>query len=97
VLAGILSQLRDQNALESLKRIDDASTALRGYVKTDIPEDRILGLAWALRDITPTKIEHYVLDEDRVSFGIEGDRWAEVAQPGAMAELTRQLLGQPAP
>jgi LCP family protein required for cell wall assembly len=97
VLAGILTQLRDQNILESLKRIDEASTALRGYVKTDIPEDRILGLAWALRDITPNKIEHYVLDEDMVSFGIGGDRWAEVAQPGAIAELTRKLLGQPAP
>ncbi|HEY3229450.1 MAG TPA: LCP family protein [Roseiflexaceae bacterium] len=94
VLGGILAQLRDQNVLESLERIEDVSTALRDYVKTDIPEDRMLGLAWALRDITPGVIEHYVLDENMVSFGVGEDRWAEVAQPGELEGLVRKLLGQ---
>jgi len=94
VLGGILAQLRDQNALESLERIDAVSTALRDYVKTDIPEDRMLGLAWALRDFTPGKIEHYVLDENMVSFGVGEDRWAEVARPSALEGLVRKLLGQ---
>ncbi|HEX9440191.1 MAG TPA: LCP family protein, partial [Roseiflexaceae bacterium] len=94
VLGGILAQLRDQNALESLERIDAVSTALRDYVKTDIPEDRMLGLAWALRDFTPGKIEHYVLDENMVSFGVGEDRWAEVVQPDALEGLVQKLLGQ---
>jgi LCP family protein required for cell wall assembly len=94
VLQGVLAQLRDQNAMESLKRIEDVSTALRGYVQTDLPEDRLLGLAWELRDITPDQVEHYFLDGDMVSFGVGDDRWAEVAAPGALAELAHKLLGQ---
>jgi len=54
----------------------------------------MLGLAWALRDITPGKIEHYVLDENMVSFGVGEDRWAEVARPSALEGLVRKLLGQ---
>jgi anionic cell wall polymer biosynthesis LytR-Cps2A-Psr (LCP) family protein len=94
VLAGIVGAVRDQNALESLKRLDDLTTALRGYVKTDVPEDRLLGLAWALRDITPDHIEHYLVDENMVSFGVGDDRWAEIVQPDSIAGLVRQLMGQ---
>jgi len=97
VLAGVLGQLREQNAIESLKRLEDMTTALRGYVKTDIPEDRLLGLAWALRDITPEQIERYQIEEDMISFGIGGDHWAEVAQPGAIEKLVQNLLGEAAP
>jgi polyisoprenyl-teichoic acid--peptidoglycan teichoic acid transferase len=97
VLAGIFGQLREQSALESLKRLEDATTALRGYVKTDIPEDRLLGLAWALRDITPDKIERYLLDENMISFGIGGDRWAEAAQPGAIERLAHRLMADTTP
>jgi LCP family protein required for cell wall assembly len=97
VLAGVLGQLREQNAIESLKRLEEMTTALRGYVKTDIPEDRLLGLAWALRDITPDTIERYLVDENMISFGIGDDQWAEVAQPGAIEGLVRNLLGEAAP
>jgi LCP family protein required for cell wall assembly len=97
VLAGVLGQLRDQNAIESLKRIEDMTAVMRGYVKTDIPEDRMLGLAWALRDIAPDKIERYLLDENMISFGVGDDRWAEIAQPGAIEALAHKLLGDSAP
>ena len=94
VLAGIVGAVRDQNALESLKRLEELTTALRGYVKTDIPEDRLLGLAWALRDITPEQIERYLVDENMVSFGVGDDRWAEIVQPESIAGLVQQLMGQ---
>jgi LCP family protein required for cell wall assembly len=97
VLVGVLASMRDQNVVESLKRIEEVSTALRDYVRTDIPEDRLLGLAWALRDTTPDQIEHYLLDANMVTFGVGNDRWAEVAVPGAIEQLVAQLLGQPAP
>jgi LCP family protein required for cell wall assembly len=94
VLAGVIGAVRDQNALESLQRLEDLTTALRGYVKTDIPEDRLLGLAWALRDLTPEQIERYLIDENMVSFGVGGDRWAEYVDPVSIDGLVRQLMGE---
>jgi LCP family protein required for cell wall assembly len=93
VLAGIIGAVRDQSALESLKRLEDLTTALRGYVKTDIPEDRLLGLGWALRDITPEQVERYLVDENMVSFGVGDDRWAEIVQPESIDGLVQQLMG----
>jgi len=97
VLAGVLASLRDQNMFESLRRVDEVTAALRDYVRTDIPEERMLGLAWALRDITPDQIEHYVLDEDMITFGVGSDRWAEVPVPGAIDKLVTKLIGQTTP
>jgi polyisoprenyl-teichoic acid--peptidoglycan teichoic acid transferase len=94
VLTGVLGSIRDQNALESIKKLEDMTTALRGYVKTDIPEDRLLGLAWALRDFTPEKIERYLIDENMISFGVGDDRWAELVQPQALARLVRELMSE---
>ncbi len=94
VLAGIVGAVRDQNAFESLKRLEDLTTALRGYVKTDIPEDRLMGLAWALRDISSEQIERYQIDENMVSFGVGDDRWAEIVQPASIAGLVRDLMGE---
>jgi len=94
VLVGILAQLREQNLLASVKGIEDVTTALRNYVKTDIPEDRLIGLAWALRNTSPAQIERNVLDENMVAFGVGDDRYAEVALPSALESLVRKLLGQ---
>lgn len=93
VLAGIMARLREQHVLQNIKSIEDISTALRSYVRTDLPEERMIGLVWALRDFQPGQIERYVLDEDMVTFGIGDDRWAEVALPGAIEELVQKLLG----
>ena len=97
VLAGVIGQLREQNAVESLKRLEEMTTALRGYVKTDIPEDRLLGLAWALRDVTSDTLERYLVDENMITFGIGDDQWAEVAVPGAIEGVTQKLLGEARP
>jgi LCP family protein required for cell wall assembly len=94
VLAGVIGALREHNALESLKQLEDITTALRGYVKTDIPEDRLLGLAWALRDMTPEQVERYLVDENMISFGSGEDRWAEFVQPESIAGLVRNLMGR---
>ena len=94
VLAGVLGTLRQKNALQSLASLNDVTAALRDFVKTDIPEDRIIGLAWALRDMTPDQIEHYLLSADMVTFGVGSDQYAEVADPGALETLAHKLLGQ---
>lgn len=92
VLAGVLTTLREQSVVSNLQQLEAVTAAMRNYVKTDMPEERILGLAWALRDVAPAQIEHYQLSGDMLSFGVGDDRWAEVAQPGAIGQLTRLLL-----
>src|SRR4029079_2701954 len=49
-IVAIMARLREQNTLAAIKSIEDVTTALRDFVKTDIPEERIVGLTWALRD-----------------------------------------------
>jgi LCP family protein required for cell wall assembly len=93
VVVAALDRIRQQNVLASLKSLEDVTAALRGFVETDMPEERMIGLAWALRDFTPDRVERYVLDEDHISFGIGSDRWAAVAAPGAIEALVAQLIG----
>ena len=94
VLAGVLATLRQQNSLQSLASLERVTAALRDYVKTDMPEERMIGLAWALRDMAPDQIEQYLLSADMITFGVGGDQYAEVADPGALESLTHKLLGQ---
>jgi LCP family protein required for cell wall assembly len=94
VVVAVLARIREQNVLQGLKSLENVTKALRGYVQTDLPEDRMIGLAWALRDFTPDRVERYLLDENSISFGVGGDRWAEVADPSALERLAHQLIGQ---
>lgn len=94
VIVGVLGQLRDDNVLGQLQRLEQVSTALRAYVKTDMPEQRIVGLAWAMRDFAPAQVERYALDANSVSFGVGNDVWAERVAPGVIAELTEKLMGR---
>jgi LCP family protein required for cell wall assembly len=94
VLVGVLDRLRSQNVLQNLKSIEEITAALRGYVQTDMPEERMIGMAWALRNAAPGGVERLVLDQSMVSFGIGSDQYAEVARPGAIEALAQQLLGQ---
>lgn len=94
VVVGVLGQLRDDNVLGQLQRLEQVSTALRAYVQTDMPEQRIVGLAWAMRDFAPAQVERYALDAGSVSFGVGNDVWAERAAPGVIAALADKLMGR---
>jgi LCP family protein required for cell wall assembly len=93
VLVAVMARLREQNVLQSLKSLEDITTALRDYVKTDMPEDQMIGLAWELRDARPDQVERYVVDQNIVSFGVGDDHWAEVADPDALEALGQKLIG----
>lgn len=101
IILAAARQLRDRNPLELLDTLVAATSSLRGYVQTDIPEDRIVGLAWALRDLEPTRVERYLLDENMISFNGEGggcsgsdDYWAECAHPDTIRALVQQWMGE---
>lgn len=94
VLAAVLGRLREHGVHEQLSKLELITSSLRGFVQTDMPEARMVGLGWALRTFTPDAIEHYTMEVKMVTFGVGNDRWAEVPMPGTLEKLTAKLLGK---
>ncbi len=95
VIVGILGQLQADHVLGTLQRLEEVSGALRDYVRTDMPEERILGLAWALRGHVPEQVERYTVEASMVAFGLGSDRWAETIEPDLVQGLGQKLVGKP--
>jgi len=92
VLIAVLQRVRQQNPVERVQSIAALTTALRDYVQTDMPIDQMVGLAWALRDITPESVERYNLDGSMIAENADSDDpYAEYALPGVIESLTQQL------
>jgi LCP family protein required for cell wall assembly len=93
VLLGVQERLQEQNALERIQSAASMTSALRDYVQTDLPEERMVGLAWAFQSLTPDLVERYALDGSMVSMNaIPGDPYAQLVVPGAIDTLVQQLL-----
>ena len=96
VLLSVLQRVRSQNSLQQLTTIADVTAALRGYIRTDIPEDQMVSLAWSFRSMAPAQVERYALDETMFQIGvIPGDYYAIVAIPGAIDQLSYELIHGP--
>lgn len=96
VLVSVLQRVRAQNTLQQLSSIADVTTALRGYIHTDLPEDQMINLAWTFRSLAPERVERYTLDENSFQIGvIPGDYYAIVAVPGAIDQLSAELINGP--
>jgi LCP family protein required for cell wall assembly len=94
VIIGLITRLRQENTLSQLQTIAKITGALRGYIQTDLPEDRMVSLAWAFHNIAPESVEHYTLDGSQVAMNVvPGDPYAEIALPGAIQGLVQKLLG----
>jgi polyisoprenyl-teichoic acid--peptidoglycan teichoic acid transferase len=94
VILSAVAQVRGQSVIDQLNSVVSITSALRGHLAFDIPEDRLVSLVWSFRDMTPEQIERYSLDPSQISIGVPGDLYAVTAAPGAIQSLTRQLLGQ---
>ncbi len=93
VLVAVLERLREQHALGQLEQVAALTTALRDYIKTDMPPERIVTLAWAFREVSPGSIEHYSVDASMVSmYVLPGDPYAAFALPGTIESLSYQLM-----
>lgn len=96
VLVAALTQVRQQNLLSQVESLAAISTALRNYIHTDLTQDQLLGLAWALRGLRPESVERYVVDGSMVSeYTVPGDPFAQLPVPGAIEGLAQQLLNGP--
>ena len=95
VLIALAQALRDRGYLANLLAAERLTGALVGYVQTDMPADLMVELAWALRDLDPAAVERYALGEADVAFGVDNDRFAQTARPGALERYARLLMGGP--
>jgi LCP family protein required for cell wall assembly len=93
VLLAIVARLRDRGDLTSLLAADRIGGALVGYVQTDMPRERIVDLAWAMRGLGPSAVERYNLGAADVTFGVDNDRYALLPRPGAVEALASKLVG----
>ncbi len=92
VLEAIARRLHERGDLHNLATIDQITAALRGYVQTTIPHERLIGLVWALRTVEPGQIEHYSITSDMVGWGVGSDAYALVAPPEVLTGLRNQFL-----
>lgn len=96
VLLGIAHRLREQNLLEQVQSVAAITTALRDYVQTDLSQNRLMSLVWAFRNLSPDAVERYTLDVNMISVNVNpSDPYAEYARPGAIQQVTEQLLNGP--
>ncbi len=92
VLVSIGNRIRERGDLQNIVTADQFTESLRGYVVTDMPSNRILGLAWALRDLQPDQVERYTLDANDITFGVGTDLYAQRVSPAALEQVVRQFI-----
>jgi LCP family protein required for cell wall assembly len=94
ILLALIDRVRGQNLFEQIESIASVTSALRGFVRTDMPEDRMVGLAWAMRGIDPAAVSRLTLTRDQVASNVvPEDPYALFALPGTLEGLVEQLLG----
>jgi LCP family protein required for cell wall assembly len=92
VLIAIAQALRDRGYLANFLAAERLTGALANYTQTDMPTERMLELAWALRDLDAASVERYALREPEVIFGVDNDRFAQTPRPGVLERYARLLL-----
>lgn len=93
VFTAIGERLRERGDLYNVLTIDQTTAALRDYIRTDLPQEQIVGLIWAFRDYDTAHVERYSVSGEMVSMGIGSDLYALVPSYEALAHLTNLFLG----
>jgi LCP family protein required for cell wall assembly len=89
VIMGIANRVRERGDLTTIMTVDTITRALRGYVQTTMPEERIVGLVWALRHVQ--EVERYAITSDQVLWGSSNDPYALVAPQAVLEELAAKF------
>lgn len=95
VIVAILNRLHERGDVQNLATIDQITGALVGFVQTDMQEERIISLIWALRDISADAVERYAVSSDMVTWGVENDPYALLPVQPAISELVQGFMGNP--
>nr|PZN34892.1 MAG: transcriptional regulator [Chloroflexota bacterium] len=66
VLMAIFNRVREQNLLEQLTLLDDYTSALRDYVRTDIPRSKMVWLAQVGTRLNAEDVQRYAIDSKMI-------------------------------
>ncbi len=78
VMIAIGARLRERGDLQNLLAVDQITGALKDFVRTDMPKERIVNLIWSMRDHEITRVERYKVTTDMVTWGVGNDIYALV-------------------
>lgn len=92
VLLGIARKLRERGTLQNLREADALTSALRPFVRTDLPPALSLRLLWSMRNLDPNSVYRVVADGSILSEANIGGAYALTASSSTMHTLGAQLL-----
>ncbi|MFM7679809.1 MAG: LCP family protein, partial [Roseiflexaceae bacterium] len=92
VIIGIGERLLSGNYLTTLDTAATVTDALIGHAKTDMPREKIIALAWQMREIDMQHISRFTLRD--IYYGSGDDRYAMYPVDGAISRIVSQWLAQ---
>ena len=92
VIVGIGERLLSGNYLTTLDTAATVTDALIGHAKTDMPREKIIALAWQMRDMDITQVSRFTLRD--IYYGSGDDRYAMYPIEGAISRIVSQWLAQ---
>ncbi|MCS6841685.1 MAG: LCP family protein [Roseiflexus sp.] len=97
VLLALIERVREHGLISQINKIDDYTSALRDYVRTDLPRSEMIRLARAATRLDLDNIQRYAIDSRMIITLGNPDTFA--ADPEAVREIVDRMIagGAPAP
>ena len=95
VVVGIAERLRERGVLKNLHEADQITTALRPYIRTDLPRPLALNLLWSMRSVDISSVKRVTADTSLLTETSVYGAYALMAEPTVMHELGAQLVAAP--
>jgi hypothetical protein len=95
VVVGIAERLRERGVLKNLREADQITTALRPYIRTDLPRPLALNLLWSMRSVDVSSVKRVTADTSLLTETSVYGAYALLAEPSVLHELGAQLVAAP--
>jgi len=95
VVVGIAERLRERGVLKNLREADRITTALRPYIRTDLPRPLALNLLWSMRSVDISSVKRVTADTSLLTETSVYGAYALMAEPSMLYELGAQLVAAP--
>jgi anionic cell wall polymer biosynthesis LytR-Cps2A-Psr (LCP) family protein len=90
VLMAIFDQVRKQGLLSQLTNIDNYTSALRDYVRTDLTRNDMMQLGQIAADLKQTNVQRYAIGPDMI-VGLEQPA-TFAADPQALRQVVSEMM-----
>ncbi|MGC9040449.1 MAG: transcriptional regulator [Roseiflexus castenholzii] len=95
VLLALVERVRERGLISQINKIDDYTSALRDYVRTDVPRSEMIRLARAASRMDLDNIQRYAIDSKMIITLGSPDTFA--ADPEALREVVDRMIAGGAP